>query len=112
MQANWTVMSLTIAYMAVLGVISYSAKRFASSAKTFTSGGTTYPAILVGFLLMSEFIGTTASVGTAQYGFNFGLSAAWNLAALGIGFALYAILFAQKFKDLGENTISGALSRT
>lgn len=112
MQANWTVMSLTIAYMAMLGVISYYAKRFANSAKTFTSGGTTYPAILVGFLLMSEFIGTTASVGTAQYGFKFGLSAAWNLAALGIGFVFYAVLFARKFKDLGENTISGALART
>jgi SSS family solute:Na+ symporter len=112
MQANWIVMSLTIAYMVMLGFISYSAKRFANSAKAFTSGGTSYPAILVGFLLMSEFIGTTASVGTAQYGFKYGISAAWNLAALGVGFLLYAFLFAEKFKELGENTISGALART
>jgi len=111
MHANWTVMSLTILYMAGLGLISYYAKRFAKSAHSFTSGGTTYPAILIGFLLMSEFIGTTASIGTAQAGFKWGVSAAWNVVALGIGFMLYAFFFARKFKDLGENTISGALAR-
>ena len=53
MQASWTVLSLTGLYMAVLGVISFAAKRSANSAKSFTSGGTTYPAILIGFALMA-----------------------------------------------------------
>jgi SSS family solute:Na+ symporter len=112
MQANWTVLSLTIVYMAVMGVISYYAKRLTHTAKGFTSGGTGYPAVLVGFLLMSEFIGTTASVGTTQAAYKWGISAAWNIAVLGIGFLLYGLLFARKFKELGENTISGALSKT
>ncbi|BAI74635.1 solute:Na+ symporter (plasmid) [Azospirillum sp. B510] len=112
MDANWTAMSLAIVYILAMGVISYAAKRFANTAHNFTSGGTTYPALLVGFLLMSEFIGTTASVGTAQAAYKWGISAAWNLAALGIGFVLYAFLFARKFKDLGENTISGVMAKT
>lgn len=111
MQASWTVLSLTGLYMAVLGVISFAAKRYADSAKSFTSGGTTFPAVLIGFLLMSEFIGTTASVGTAQAAYSYGISGAWSLAVLGIGFVLYSMLLARRFKALGENTISGALSR-
>jgi SSS family solute:Na+ symporter len=110
MQANWTVLSLTIVYMAAMGVISYYAKRLTHTAKGFTTGGTSYPAVLVGFLLMSEFIGTTASIGTTQAAYKWGISAAWNIAVLGIGFVVYGLLFAKKFKDLGENTISGALA--
>ena len=112
MHANWTVLSLTVVYMVVMGGISYYAKRLTHTAKAFTSGGTGYPAVLVGFLLMSEFIGTTASVGTTQAAYKWGISAAWNIAVLGIGFLVYGLLFAKKFKELGENTISGALSKT
>ena len=112
MQANWTVLSLTVVYMAAMGVISYYAKRLTHSAKSFTTGGTSYSAVLVGFLLMSEFIGTTASVGTTQAAYKWGISASWNIAILGIGFVIYGFLFARKFKELGENTISGALSKT
>jgi SSS family solute:Na+ symporter len=111
MQPNWIVLSLTLAYMAAMGLISLVARRHAKSAVSFTSGGTRYPAVLIGFLLMSEFIGTAASVGTTQTAATVGLSAAWNIAALGIGFLLYAIFLAPRFKALGENTISGALAR-
>ena len=110
--ANWTVIWVTLIYMAALGLISLYVRRYARSARTFTTGDANFPAVLIGFLLMSEFIGTAASVGTAQAGFTYGLSAAWNIAALGIGFVLFAFLLARKFKDLGENTISGALQRT
>ncbi|MCE4226904.1 sodium:solute symporter family protein [Methylobacterium sp. C25] len=110
MQSNWLVLGLTLAYMLGMGLISLWAKRYAKSAEKFTTGGTRHPAFLIGFLLMSEFIGTAASVGTTQTAYKAGLSAAWNIAALGIGFVLYAVFLARRFKDLGENTISGALS--
>jgi SSS family solute:Na+ symporter len=108
--ANWTVLSLTAVYMLAMGVISYYAKRLTHTAKGFTTGGTSYAAVLVGFLLMSEFIGTTASVGTVQTAYKWGISAAWNIAVLGVGFLVYGLLLAKKFKELGENTISGALA--
>jgi SSS family solute:Na+ symporter len=110
--ANWTIMWVTLVYMAGLGLISFYVKRYARSARTFTTGDASFPALLIGFLLMSEFIGTAASVGTAQAAYSYGISAAWNIAALGIGFVLFAFLLARKFKELGENTISGALQRT
>ena len=111
MQPNWIVLSLTLAYMAAMGLISFSVRRHAKSAGSFTSGGTRYPAFLIGFLLMSEFIGTATSVGTTQTAYRVGVSAAWNVLALAVGFVLYAILLAPRFKELGENTISGALNK-
>lgn len=111
MSGSWKPLAASLAYMLVMGLLSYYAKRYSKNAHGFTSGGTYYPAILVGFLLMSEFIGTTASVGTAQAAYKWGISAAWNMAALGIGFMLYAFLFAKKFKELGENTISAVIDR-
>ncbi len=111
MQPNWIVLSLTLAYMAAMGLISFSVRRHARSAGSFTSGGTRYPAFLIGFLLMSEFIGTATSVGTTQTAYRVGVSAAWNVLALAVGFVLYAILLAPRFKELGENTISGALNK-
>ena len=111
MQPNWIVLSLTLAYIAAMGLISVSARRYAKSAGIFTSGGASYPAFLIGFLLMSEFIGTATSVGTTQTAYRVGVSAAWNVLALAVGFVLYAILLAPRFKELGENTISGALNK-
>ena len=111
MQPNWIVLSLTLAYIAAMGLISVSARRYAKSAGSFTSGGARYPAFLIGFLLMSEFIGTATSVGTTQTAYRVGVSAAWNVLALAVGFVLYAILLAPRFKELGENTISGALAK-
>jgi SSS family solute:Na+ symporter len=107
-----TIVVGTVLYMVVLAFVSYAARRNANSAQKFSSGGTTYPALLIGFLLMSEFIGTAASVGTAEAAYRVGVSAAWNVAALGIGFVLYSWLLASRFKAIGENTISGALART
>jgi SSS family solute:Na+ symporter len=111
MGANWFVIGVSITYMVGLAVVSFIARRYAKSAKSFTTGGTTYPAIFIGFMLMSEFIGTTASVGTAQQAYTSGISAAWNVAVLGIGFMLYSWLLARKFNEAGENTISGALAK-
>lgn len=111
MGANWVVIGASIAYMVVLAIVSYGARRYARTAKSFTTGGVTYPAVFIGFMLMSEFIGTTASVGTAQQAYISGISSAWNVVVLGIGFLLYSLLLARKFNEGGENTISGALAR-
>ncbi|WP_202905293.1 sodium:solute symporter family protein [Luteimonas abyssi] len=111
---NLIVLAATVAYMVALSLISVYALRYSRSASSYTSGtghgGKAIPAFLIGLLLMSEFIGTTASVGTAQYGYQFGISAGWNVAVLGIGFLVFSFLLARKYKELGENTISGVLS--
>ena len=112
MQPHYVALAIVVAYMAGLGLLSSLVQRSVTSATTFTSGttGSGVPAILVGLMLMSEFIGTSASVGTAQEAYVFGISASWNIIALGAGFLFYAWLLAGKYKESGHNTISGVFA--
>jgi SSS family solute:Na+ symporter len=99
-------------YMALLAGISYVARKSSKTSEGFTNGGRSFPAFLIGFLLMSEFIGTSATLGTAQSAYDVGISAAWNVVALAIGFILFGLFIAKRFRALGHNTISGALAHT
>lgn len=112
MDAAWIVLVIVVAYMAVLAALSFVVRRSSRTSEGFASGDRVFPAVLIGFLLMSEFIGTSATIGTAQKAYTVGISAAWNVIALAIGFVLFSLFAAKKYKELGENTISGALART
>lgn len=114
MNVNYIALTIVIAYIAILGYISSISSRNVKSAGAFTSGhgaGKGVPTVLVGIILMSEFIGTSTSVGTTQAAFKSGISAAWNIIALGMGFIVYAFLLAKKYRESGENTISGVLNK-
>ncbi|MGY1590948.1 sodium:solute symporter family protein [Geodermatophilus sp. SYSU D00708] len=111
MDSAWIALLMVAGYMLVVAAISFLARRSSGTSEGFSSGGRTFPAILIGFLLMSEFIGTSATLGTAQEAYSVGISAAWNVVALSVGFVLFSVLLAKKFKAHGENTISGALAR-
>src|ERR1700760_4946929 len=112
MQTNYVALAIVAAYMAGLGLLTSIVQRSVTSAATFTSGttGSGVPAFLVGLMLMSEFIGTSASVGTAQEAYRFGISASWNIIALGAGFLFYAYFLAGKYKASGHNTISAVFA--
>jgi SSS family solute:Na+ symporter len=112
MSAAWIVLLMVVGYMVVLAAISFVVRRSSRTSEGFAGGGRVFPAALIGFLLMSEFIGTSATLGTAQKAYSVGISAAWNVIALAIGFVLFSLFVAKKYKALGENTISGALART
>src|SRR5689334_2000342 len=82
MQANYLALAIVVGYMASLGLLTTIVQRSVKTTRTFTSGTSGHsgvPAILVGLMLMSEFIGTSASVGTAQEAYKFGISASWNI---------------------------------
>src|ERR1700761_7243133 len=112
MQPNYVALAIVVAYMAGLGLLTSIVQRSVTSAATFTSGttGAGVPSVLVGLMLMSEFIGTSASVGTGQEAYVSGISAAWNIIALGAGFLFYGWLLAGKYKDSGHNTISAVFA--
>jgi SSS family solute:Na+ symporter len=112
MKSVWLVVLIVVAYTAILAVISLVVSRRSRTSESFASGGRLFPAVLIGFLLASEFISTSASVGTAQEAYSAGISAGWNVVSLGVGFVLFSFLLAPRFKALGENTISGTLART
>jgi solute:Na+ symporter, SSS family len=113
MQANYLALAIVIGYMVSLGVLTTVVQRSVTTTTTFTSGTSGHsgiPAVLVGLMLMSEFIGTSASVGTAQEAYRFGISASWNIIALGAGFLFYAYFLAGKYKESGHNTISAVFA--
>jgi solute:Na+ symporter, SSS family len=69
------------------------------------------PAIVVGILMMSEFVGAKSTIGTAQSAFESGVAALWAVLSAGIGFPLFGFFLARKFYASGEFTISGAIAR-
>jgi solute:Na+ symporter, SSS family len=113
MQPNHLALAIVIGYMVSLGLLTTVVQRSVTTTTTFTSGTSGHsgiPAVLVGLMLMSEFIGTSASVGTAQEAYRFGISASWNIIALGAGFLFYAYFLAGKYKESGHNTISAVFA--
>jgi SSS family solute:Na+ symporter len=113
MQTNYMALAIVIGYMVSLGVLTTIVQRTVTTTTTFTAGTSGHsgvPAVLVGLMLMSEFIGTSASVGTAQEAYRFGISASWNITALGAGFLFYAYFLAGKYKESGHNTISAVFA--
>src|ERR1700744_2164274 len=113
MHVNYLALAIVTGYMVSLGLLTPFIQRSVNTTTTFTSGPsghTGVPAVLVGLMLMSEFIGTSASVGTAQEAYKLGISAAWNIIALALGFLFYAYFPAGKYKESGQNTISGVFA--
>ncbi|MRX10162.1 sodium:solute symporter family protein [Pseudoduganella sp. FT25W] len=99
-----------VAYFGLMSWITYSVRKHANSSEGMTAGGRNFPAYLIGALMLSEFIGSSVSIGTAQKGYEIGISAAWNLVALSLGFLLLAVVLVKKFKESGQTTISGILA--
>ncbi len=113
MHANYIALAIVAIYIIGLGIVTSIIQRSVKTANTFTTGTTGktgVPAILVGMMLMSEFIGTSASVGTAQEAYKHGISASWNIIALAAGFIFYGFFLAGKYKSSGHNTISAVLA--
>lgn len=113
METKYLAIFIVAVYIIGLGVLTGFIQRTVKTANTFTSGTTGrtgIPAILVGMLLMSEFIATSATVGTAQEAYKFGISASWNILALAAGFIFYGFFLAGKYKSSGHNTISAILN--
>lgn len=105
------IIGVAAAYFAVIAFMGYSVRRHASSSKGFTQGGKPFSPWLIAALMLSEFIGSSVSIGTAQKGFEAGISAAWNLVALAMGFLLLGVLLVGRYRATGLNTISAILEQ-
>jgi SSS family solute:Na+ symporter len=103
--------AVMVGYFALMSYITYRVRKHANNSEGMTSGGRNFPAYLIGALLLSEFIGSSVSIGTAQKGFELGISAAWNLVALSLGFLLLGLILVKKYKESGQSTISGILAQ-
>jgi solute:Na+ symporter, SSS family len=113
MNANYVALAIVAIYIAGLGAVTSVIQRSVKTTSIFTTGTagkTGVPTVLVGLTLMSEFIGTSASVGTAQEAYQRGISASWNILALAAGFIFHGLFLAAKYKQSGHNTISAVLA--
>ncbi|WP_407154707.1 sodium:solute symporter family protein [Bradyrhizobium sp. STM 3557] len=77
----------------------------------FMTGARAMPAVVVGILMMSEFIGAKSTVGTAQEAFQSGMAAGWAVLGASIGFLLFGLLMVKKLYNSGEYTISAAIAQ-
>ena len=105
------ILAITFSYFIVMSIIAIAVRKYASNSEGFMTGGTQFPAFLIAALFLSEFIGSSVSIGTAQKGYEIGISAAWNLAAIALGFLLLGLILAKKYRETGINTISGILEK-
>ncbi|HXP97974.1 MAG TPA: sodium:solute symporter family protein, partial [Telmatospirillum sp.] len=101
------IVGIIIAY--ILGTGWLTVRLRSTSNDQFMVASRAMPAIVVGVLLMSEFIGAKSTVGTSQEAFTSGAAAAWSVIAAGIGFLLMGLFFVRKVYGSGEYTISGVL---
>lgn len=77
----------------------------------FMTASKSIPAIVVGILMMSEFIGAKSTIGTAQEAFTVGLAASWSTIAAVIGFVLFSVFLVGKMYNSGSVTISGIIEQ-
>ncbi len=105
------IFGMTFGYIILTTLVGVWSIKYAKDTTSFMTARSLMGPFIVGILMMSEFIGTGSTMGTAQAGFTKGISAAWNVLTLGLGYLLYAFFMAPRFNALGEYTISGALAK-
>ena len=82
------IIGIVIAYIALTTWMTYRLRSKSNS--EFMEGSKAMPALIVGVLLMSEFIGAKSTIGTAQSAFENGFAASWSIIGAAIGFHLFA----------------------
>jgi SSS family solute:Na+ symporter len=105
------IFGIAAAYIIISTLVGVWSVKYTKDTTSFMTAKNQMGPLVVGILMMSEFIGTGSTLGTAQTAYEKGIGAAWNLITLGVGYLLYAYFMAPKFQALGEYTISGALAR-
>ena len=103
------IIAAIVAYIAFTSWL--TVKLRSKTSAEFLVGGRTVPAIVVGVLLMSEFIGAKSTIGVAQAAFEFGIAAAWAVLSAAIAFPLFGFFLAKKLYSSGEYTISGVIAQ-
>jgi SSS family solute:Na+ symporter len=112
MNTSMIILGIVLFYVIATVLLGLYTKKFSKSSDKYMTGGKSFGPFIIGVLMMSEFIGTGSTLGTAQTAFTKGISASWNLITLALAFVLFAYMLVKKFHERGEYTISGAISKT
>ena len=104
-----TIIGSVVAYILLTSVLAYVLR--SRTTAQFMVGSRALPAVVIGVLLMSEFIGAKSTVGTAQEAFASGMAAGWSVHAAAIGFLLLGLFFARRVYSSQQHTISGLMEQ-
>lgn len=102
-----TISAMVVAYIALTAWL--TARSRSRTASEFMVGARNVPTVMVGILMVSEFVGAKSTIGTAQAAFESGMAASWAVLSAALGFPLFGLVLARKLYNSGEYTISGAI---
>lgn len=103
------VIAMIVAYIAFTSWLTFKLRSRTSD--QFMTASRAMPAVVVGVLMMSEFVGAKSTVGTAQEAFQSGMAAGWAVLGASIGFLLFGLLMVKRLYNSGEYTISAAIAQ-
>lgn len=101
---------IVISYFVVTLVIGAALARKNTDTKQYFFAGQNLGYIIVGLVLMSEFLGLGSTVGTAEFAYTNGVGAAWQLVTISVSLLLFAFWIAPKYRKHPEKTISGIVN--
>ncbi|HWR42085.1 sodium:solute symporter family protein [Sporomusa sp.] len=103
------IVCMIVAYIAFTSWLTVRLR--SKNSEQFMTAERSMPAIVVGILLMSEFIGAKSTVGTAESAFKYGIAAHWSVLGAAIGYFLFGLFMVKRLYGSGEVTISGAIAQ-
>lgn len=108
-QGTFVLIGMVLAYLAVTTWLTFRYR--ARSTSDFMFAARSVPALVIGVLMMSEFIAPKSTIGVAQVAFDSGMAASWAVLSVALGFPLFGWLLAKKLYSTGEYTISAAIAK-
>ncbi|SDS10159.1 sodium:solute symporter family protein [Bradyrhizobium canariense] len=108
-QGTFVLICMVLAYIAVTTWLTFRYR--AKSTSDFMFAARSVPALVIGVLMMSEFIAPKSTIGVAQVAFDSGMAASWAVLSVALGFPLFGWLLAKKLYNTGEYTISAAIAK-
>lgn len=95
-------LALTLLLVTAVGI---AAAQKVKNADDFTVGGNTSGSVLVAGTIIGTIVGGSATIGTAQLAFVFGLSAWWFTLGAGIALVIMALYYSKPLRASGLQTI-------
>jgi SSS family solute:Na+ symporter len=108
-QGTFVLIGMVLTYIALTTWLTFRYR--AKSTSDFMFAARSVPALVIGVLMMSEFIAPKSTIGVAQVAFDSGMAASWAVLSVALGFPLFGWLLAKKLYNTGEYTISAAIAK-
>ena len=112
LQGAWIIITMAVLYLVITTWVGVRSYRVAGkSTSHLMQGKGMIGPVVIGFLMMSEFLGTGTVMGTPQTAFTSGIWAGWSVVTIAFGYVFYAFTVASKYQASGEHTITGVLRK-